>query len=192
MKKLFLMACLIVALGVGGVSRFDHLATRPMETAEFSLFNKVEIYTGYLAMMIVGWPLYPEISQEMWYMLLPSSEGKELIFEDDFFKDSKVIRKAIDNYTEPTHITWNPTDYYLGKSEARVALAFNGGTLYLEEGRVSVRVPCAWPRYSNYRDHSEKTPLVRWPEISVQEGLFWVLEKERWIYPYTAVWTSSI
>ena len=64
--------------------------------------------------------------------------------------------------------------------------------LQREDDQVLVKVPCTWPQYSNYRDHSEKTPLVRWPEISVQEGLFWVLEEERWIYPFTAVWVSSV
>ena len=191
MKKLLLTFSLIIVLGIGGVMRFDHLATRPMNPAEFSWVNKAEIYAGYIAMMVVGYPMYPEISKEMWLMLFSSSEGKELVFEDDFFMDSKIIKKAIKNYSGPRRITWNPDNYNLGESEARVALTFNGGTLYMEGDDVIVKVPCAWPQYSNYRDHSEKTPLVRWPEISVQEGLFWILEKERWIHPYTAVWSAS-
>jgi hypothetical protein len=190
-KKLLISILVLGLLMTGGVKRFDQLATRPMDPAAFSWFNKVEIYTGYLAMMIAGYPLYPEISTEMWYMLFPSSEDKEIIFEDDFFMDSVVVKKAIANYTEPKRITWNPKHYNLGESEARVALTFNGGTLYMEGDQVLVKVPCAWPQYSNYRDHSEKTPLVRWPEISVQEGLFWVLEAERWIYPHTAVWVAK-
>ena len=188
MRKLLLTILVLITFAVVGVKRFDYLATKPMDPQEFSWFNKAEIYTGFLAMMIVGFPIYPEISKEMWYMLLPSSEGKELIFEDDFFKDSKVIKRAIANYAGPKRVTWHPSHYNLGESEARVALTFNGGTLYLENGEVIVKVPCAWPRYSNYRNPSEKTPLIRWPEISVQEGLFWVLEQERWIYPFTAVW----
>ena len=63
----------LLVLLVGGVKRFDYLATRPMDLSEFSWFNKIEIYTGYLAMMVAGYPLYPEISAEMWYMLFPSS-----------------------------------------------------------------------------------------------------------------------
>ena len=191
MKKLLISILVLGLLMTGGVKRFDHLAERPMDPAAFSWFNKVEIYTGYLAMMIAGYPLYPEISTEMWYMLFPSSEDTEIIFEDDFFMDSVVVKNAVANYTEPKRITWNPKHYNLGESEARVALTFNGGTLYMEGDQVLVKVPCAWPQYSNYRDHSEKTPLVRWPEISVQEGLFWVLEEERWIYPHTAVWVAE-
>lgn len=188
MKKLILAILILFCMAFVGVKRFDYLATRPMETSAFSWANKVEIYAGFLAMMVVGYPLYPEISKEMWFMLFPTSEDKELIFEDDFFSESQIIRKAIEGYRGPIRVTWNPSHYNLGESEARVALTFNGGTLYLNEDEVIVKVPCAWPRYSNYRDHSEKTPLIRWPKVSVQEGLFWILEQERWIYPYTAVW----
>ncbi len=192
MRKLFILIAVLLCSAVLGIKRFDYLATKPMDPKEFSWFNKVEIYTGYLAMIVVGYPLYPEISLEMLYTLFPSSEGKELVFEDDFFKDSLIIKKAIANYSGPKRVTWHPSNYHLGESEARVALTFNGGTLRIEDNQVIVEVPCAWPQYSNYRDHSEKTPLVRWPEISVQEGLFWVLEKERWIYPYVAVWKMDL
>ena len=192
LKKIVIVFLVLLVLLVGGVKRFDYLATRPMDLSEFSWLNKIEIYTGYLAMMVAGYPLYPEISAEMWYMLFPSSEDKEIIFEDDFFMESTVVKQAIAGYTKPKRITCNPRHYNLGESEARVALTFNGGTLYREDDQVLVKVPCTWPQYSNYRDHLEKTPLVRWPEISVQEGLFWVLEEERWIYPFTAVWVSSV
>ena len=192
MKKLMLIAVIICGIAVGGVLRFDHLAARPMDPAEFTWSNKVEIYTGYVAIMVAGYPLYPEISEEMWHMLFSSSEGKELVFEDGFFLESIVVQKAIENYVGPIRLTWNPSHYNLGQSEARVALAFNGGTLYKEGNVITVKVPCAWPQYSNYKDHSEKTPLISWSEVSVQEGLFWVLEQERWIYPYTAVWKHHI
>tara|TARA_R110000803_G_scaffold9291_1_gene29449 strand:- start:18 stop:602 length:585 start_codon:yes stop_codon:yes gene_type:complete len=192
MKKLLISILVLNLLVIGGVKRFDHLAERPISTDEFSSFNKVEIYTGYLAMMIAGYPLYPEVSTEMWYMLFSSSEDKEIIFKDNFFMESEVVKNAITDYTKPKKLYWNPNHYNLGESEARVALTFNGGTLYIEGDQVLVKVPCAWPQYSNYRDHSEKTPLIRWPEISVQEGLFWVLEEERWIYPHVATWTTKL
>ena len=192
MKKLLISILVLNLLVIGGVKRFDHLAERPISTDEFSSFNKVEIYIGYLAMMIAGYPLYPEVSTEMWHMLFSSSEDKEIIFEDNFFMDSVVVKNAIADYTKPKKLYWNPKHYNLGESEARVALTFNGGTLYIEGDQVLVKVPCAWPQYSNYRDHSEKTPLIRWPEISVQEGLFWVLEEERWIYPHVATWTTKL
>jgi len=192
LKKFIFALCLLVIALVWGIVRFDHLAVRPMNPAYFTDYNKAEITAGYLAMMAVGYPLYPEISKEMWYMLFSSSEGKDIVFEDDFFLESKIVQRAIQNYDGPKRLTWNPKHYNLGQSEARVALAFNGGWLYKDGDIVTVKMPCAWPQYSNYRDHSEKTPLIAWPEVSVQEGLFWVLEEERWIYPYTAVWKAKL
>ena len=46
MKKLLATLLILGGLSAGGVVRFHHLATRPMDPAEFSWFNKVEIYTG--------------------------------------------------------------------------------------------------------------------------------------------------
>ena len=56
-------------------------------------------------MMVVGYPLYPEISAEMWHMLCASFEGEEIIFEDNFFLESVMVKNAISDYTEPKRIT---------------------------------------------------------------------------------------
>jgi hypothetical protein len=116
MKKLMLIAVIICGIAVGGVLRFDHLAARPMDLAEFTWLNKVEIYTGYVAMMVAGYPLYPEISEEMWHMLFSSSEGKELVFEDGFFLGSTIVRGTIENYAGPIRLIWHPSHYNLGQS----------------------------------------------------------------------------
>ena len=74
---------------------------------------------------------------------------------------------------------------------ARLVLALNGGWLYKVGDAVTVKMPCAWPHYRNYRNPSKKIPLIAWPEVGVKEGLFWVLEKEPWNYLYTAVWRAA-
>ena len=194
-KRTFLAVLLLLALSFAGLQRLNHLSARPIELSEFSWFNKVEIYTVYVLMNVLGAPLYPEIAKEASLMLLPSSEGKVKTFESDFFLESSFIQNKLDNYSEPVRLTWPASDYLLGNSEARIALALNTGTLYIEDGKVKVTVPCAWPKQSDYRDHSWTTPLVSirgFPEIRVQEGLFWVLEQEGWIYPYTAVWEADL
>ena len=191
-RKFLFATIFFVVIAIIGVQRFDYLATKPMDPDAFSWFNKIEIYTGYLAMTVTGYILYPEIAIEMFRMLLPSSEGKELVFESDFFLESKVVKNAVANYSGPVRLVWHFSHYNLGESEARVALTLNTGTLHIDGDKVFVKVPCTWPQYSDHRNHSHKTPLVRYPEIGVQEGLFWVLEQERWIYPYTAVWVSQL
>jgi len=194
-KRIFLAAVLLLTLSFAGLQRLNHLSARPIGLSEFSWFNNVEIYTAYVLMNVLGAPLYPEIAKEGLLMLFPSNEGKEMTFESDFFLESKFIQDKIDNYTEPVRLAWRGSDYLLGSPEARVALALNTGTLSIEDGKVRVSVPCAWPQHSDHRDHSWTTPLVSipgFPEIRVQEGLFWVLEQEGWIYPYTAVWEADL
>ena len=186
-KRTFLAVLLLLALSFAGLQRLNHLSARPVELSEFSWFNKVEIYTVYVLMNVLGAPLYPEIAKEASLMLLPSSEGQEMTFESDFFLESRFIQNALDNYSEPVRLAWPPNDYLLGNSESRIALALNTGTLSIEDGKVKVSVPCAWPQHSDYRDH-----LPGLLDIRVQEGLFWVLEQEGWIYPYTAVWEADL
>ena len=194
-KRTLLAVLLLLALSFAGLQRLNHLSARPVELSEFSWFNKVEIYTAYVLMNVLGAPLYREAAKENLHMLLPSSNGKEMTFESDFFLESRFIQNALDNYSEPVRLAWLPSDYLLGNSESRTALALNTGTLYIEDGKAKVSVPCTWPQHSDYRDHSWTTPLVSirgLPEIRVQEGLFWVLEQEGWIYPYTAVWEADL
>ena len=186
-KRTFLAVLLLLALSFAGLQRLNHLSARPVELSEFSWFNKVEIYTAYVLMNVLGAPLYPEIAKEALYMLLPSSNGKEMTFESDFFLESGFIQNALDNYSEPVRLAWPPNSYALGNSETRIALALNTGTLHVEDGKAKVSVPCTWPRQSLVN-----VGLPGLFDIRVQEGLFWVLEQEGWIYPYTAVWEADL
>mgnify|MGYP003110702247 FL=1 len=192
MKKLIIILGLLVSLFFLGIERLNYLSQKEIKLDNFSTFNKVEIYTAYILMNVLGYPLYPEISKEAMLMLDPSVRDKEIHFESDFFLESKVVKEAINNYTKPTRLVWHPNSYVIGSPEARVSLTFNSGTLSIKNNIVSVSVPCTWPMHSDYRDHSYTTPLSVFPEIRVQEGLFWVLEKEGWIHPYTAIWKTSI
>ena len=192
MKKLIIILGLLVSLFFLGIERLNYLSQKEIKLDNFSTFNKVEIYIAYILMNVLGYPLYPEISKEAMLMLNPNVRNKEIHFETDFFLDSKVVKEAINNYTKPTRLVWHPNSYVIGSPEARVSLTFNSGTLSIKDNIVSVSVPCTWPMHSDYRDHSYTTPLSVFPEIRVQEGLFWVLEKEGWIHPYTAIWKTSI
>ena len=186
-KRTFLAVLLLLALSFAGLQRLNHLSARPVELSEFSWFNKVEIYTAYVLMNALGAPLYPEIAKEASLMLLPSSEGQEMTFESDFFLESRFIQNALDNYSEPVRLAWPPNSYGLGNAETRIALALNTGTLHVEDGKAKVSVPCTWPKQSLVN-----VGLPGLLDIRVQEGLFWILEQEGWIYPYTAVWEADL
>ena len=186
-KRTFLAVLLLLALSFAGLQRLNHLSARPVELSEFSWFNKVEIYTVYVLMNVLGAPLYPEIAKEGSLMLLPSSEGQVMTFESEFFLESEFIQNKLDNYSEPVRLAWPPNSYRLGGSETRIALALNTGTLHVEDGKAKVSVPCTWPKQSLVN-----VGLPGLLDIRVQEGLFWVLEQEGWIHPYTAVWEADL
>jgi len=185
-KRTLLAVLLLLALSFAGLQRLNHLSARPVELSEFSWFNKVEIYTVYVLMNVLGAPLYPEIAKEGSLMLLPSSEGQVMTFESEFFLESEFIQNKLDNYSEPVRLAWPPNSYRLGGSETRIALALNTGTLHVEDGKAKVSVPCTWPKQSLVN-----VGLPGLLDIRVQEGLFWVLEQEGWIHPYTAVWEAD-
>lgn len=192
MKKILFGFALIISLFFIGIERLNYLSSKQIHVDNFSTFNKIEIYAAYILMNALGYPMYPEIAKEAMLMLDPRVRNKEIYFETDFFLQSKVVKEAIDNYTKPTRLVWHPNNYVIGSPEARVSLTFNSGTLSIEDNIVSVSVPCTWPMHSDYRDHSYTTPLSIFPEIRVQEGLFWILEQEGWIHPYTAVWKTTL
>ena len=192
MKKISLGILLTALLFFLALWRFNHLGSRPIEINQFSQLNKLEIYIGFLSMMSVGYFLYPEVSKEMALMLRPSSRNRKIIFRDNFFLESKIIQRAVKNYERPTRLFWESSHYAFGEPEARVALALNGGTLSMKSGVIKVSVPVSWPQYSFPADRKRVTVLIKNPPIGIQEGLFWVLEKEGWIFQYTAVWESRI
>ena len=192
MKKLLLSLALVLSLFFVGIERLNYLSSKEVNVNNFSTLNKIEIYIEYILMNCLGYPLYPEIAKEAMLMLDPTIRGKRVEFNSDFFLQSKVITEAIENYKKPTKLYWHPSNYLVGSPEARVSLTFNGGTLHIEDGFANVVVPCSWPKYSNYRDLTYTTPLANLPEIRVQEGLFWVLQQEGWIHPYTAIWKAAL
>jgi len=192
MRKIFFTFILIIFLFFVGIERLNYLSSKEIHVDNFSTLNKIEIYIAYTLMNFLGYPLYPEIAKEAMLMVDPRVRDKKIYFESDFFLESKVIKKAIATYTKPTRLVWHPNNYVIGSPEARVSLTFNSGTLVIKDNIVSVSVPCTWPMHSDYRHHSYTTPLSYFPEIRVQEGLFWVLEQEGWLHPYTAVWTTSL
>lgn len=192
MKKLFIGILLLVSLFFIGIERLNYLSQKEIRVDNFSTFNKVEIYTAYILMNVLGYPMYPEIAKEALLMLNPRVRDKEIYFESDFFLDSKVVQKAIKNYKKPYRLTWTVDNYVIGSPEARVSLTLNSGVLSVKKDSVEVSVPCTWPMHSDYRNHSFTTPLSRFPEIRVQEGLYWILEQEGWLHPYTAIWKTKL
>ena len=97
-------------------------------------------------------------------LYLRTNNSKESVF----FLRSNIVQKGINNYTKPGLLVRDMTNYMIGNSEARVALAFNGATPTRNGNKINVAHPIRYPRYAM----AESLPFIK-----VQEGLFWALQK---------------
>ena len=188
--------------------RIKYLASKPRTTnilSDFTVRDKLGIYGLNIAMGLMGYPIYPEVSKETLLMVLPSPPNGIRSFNSDFALKSVKVRAEIKEFNrkllseqpnELIHtkrISWSVSEYKLGKSEARYALALNPSLLTLSAIKdkdiwlidVSLKVKCYYPQNSS-------VVLISKPELMIEEGLFWVLQEAGWLFPYTAEWRFTI
>lgn len=157
---------------------------------ELGFIEKFNVYGLNIAMSAFGYPVYPEVSLETFYLAFPSKNGVRY-FHNGFFLKSKKIREALSAQPGKSEmiVRWKVDDYSMGSSEARFALALNAcflkikktGTKTVYEAKVRVEYPA-----------SSEVVLMKKPlEIKVEEGLFAYLQKAGWLHPYNAVWAAK-
>lgn len=188
--------------------QIEYLSTKPRDIQNlqfFTLRDKIGIYGLNLLMSLTAYPIYPEISKESFLMIFKTSSNKRT-FKSDFPEGSKVINnyinefnnnlisldKDINYYETEKRISWSSGYYKLGNKEARYALALNPSNTSFSAQKINgyweviikFIVDCKYPQHSNITIISE-------PELKVEEGLFWVLQELKWLYPYRAIWIYS-
>lgn len=188
----FIILSLVLALGV---YRLDKLNKKPVETSNFSWVNKVEIYALGAIMSLLAAPIYPEVAREHMMLYTPFDEDPKII-NDAFFIRSSLVQNAIKQAKstgQPYRLAWPVKAYQFSfdsekYQEARIALALNGGHVRVEADKIIVRVRIGYPQNSF-------APLVSIPSfgvIGVQEGLFWVLQQEKWYHTGHVEWIGKM
>ena len=175
--------------------RLDHLNSVPITLSNFSWLNKAEIYVLGLALGVAGYPLYPEVAREHLMMYRPFSDTPKII-ESDFFRGSPVVERAIQRSKKtgkPYRLAWPSSTYKLSfdpdeYKEARIALALNGGYVRVEGNKVIVGIDIKYPQKS----FAPLIPIKGVGTIGVEEGLFWVLQREGWLHSGAVEWHASI
>ncbi len=187
-------------------NRVSMLAEKPRNLTDFSQFStrdKLGIYGLNIIMGAVAYPIYPEISKETLMMIFPPPPGETRKLESSFALKSKKIQFILGEFenslnkssenektvTTTKKIFWNSNEYKLGEKEARFALALNPSNISITATNnnsiwtieVSIKVRCEYPQNSY-------VTLISNPQLKIEEGLFWVLQKEKWLHPYTAEW----
>ena len=171
--------------------RLDQLNSTPIAPSNFSWLNKAEIYVLGLVIGVTGYPLYPEVAREHLMMYRPFSDTPKII-ESDFFRGSPVVERAIQmskSTGKPYRLAWPSSTYKLSfdpaeYKEARIALALNGGYVRVEGDNVIASIDIKYPQKS----FAPLIPIKGVGTIGVEEGLFWVLQKEGWLHSGIVEW----
>jgi len=177
-----------------GLYRLDKLNSIPIDPVNFSWINKAEIYVLGIVMSAIAYPIYPEVAREHMMMYTPFDEAPKVII-DDFFRGSPVVEDAIvkaQKLGRPYRLAWPAKTYRLSfdplaYKEARIALALNGGFVRVENGKAIVRIKITYPKQSY-------APLIHINgigTIGVEEGLYWILQKEGWLYEGCVEWIKK-
>ncbi len=187
-------------------NQIEQLSNKSRDTEDlhmFSIRDKIGVYGLNILMSTCAFPIYPEVSRET-FMMMFDNNNKPRIYSSDFAKESIIIQKVIDEvnrdlleldlkesvYIVEKRISWNSKDYIFGTKEARYALALNPSNAIFTATKidsnwyikVELNVICEYPSNSN-------VVLISNPLLSIEEGLFWVLQETGWLHPYTAKWT---
>ena len=171
--------------------RLDQLNSTPTAPSNFSWLNKAEIYVLGLAIGVTMYPLYPEVAREHLMMYRPFSDTPKII-KSDFFRGSPVVERAIQiskRPGKPYRLAWPSSTYKLSfdpdeYKEARIALALNGGYVRVEGDNVIASIDIKYPQKS----FAPLIPIKGVGTIGVEEGLFWVLQKEGWLHSGEVHW----
>ena len=145
-------------------------------------------------MSLLAAPIYPEVAREHMMLYARFSEDPRVI-NNDFFMRSSVVQNAIESAKitgQPYRLAWPVNSYQFSLDrekywEARIALALNGGHLRVENNKVIVKIKVGYPQKSF-------APLLMIPGlgvIGVEEGLFWILQEERWYHTGYVEWIAD-
>ena len=128
-------------------------------------------------------------------MMYKPFPDKPVEIKNDFFMDSPVVERAIQKAKstgKPYRLVWPSSAYKLSFDpdayrEARIALALNGGYIRVEGEKNIVSIDVKYPR-------NAFAPLIYIKglgTIGIEEGLFWILQKEGWLYSGKVEWIAS-
>jgi len=195
LKRTCIVVFVLAALSLFGLFRLNSLNSTPIDPANFSWVNKAEIYSLGIIMSVLAYPIYPEVAREHMMLTTPFDEEPKII-QDDFFLGSVVIKKAIKKAIKnrrPHRLAWPASAYQLSLNsaqytEARVALALNGGHLRVDGNNVIVKIKIAYPTKS----YAPLIPIPGIGVIGVEEGLFWVLQEEKWYHTGYVEWVAEL
>jgi hypothetical protein len=172
--------------------RLNVLNAKPLRASEFSVFELAEIYTIGLFVIVLGYPISPEASQEHFMLLRHHQRGDVVKFTSASLEKSYVVQQARQRACRKRSVElldWPMKSYTLRPSrqlltEARVALALNTGTVNCTTGTPKILVDVDYPP----KLMATFLSIGCVPVLRLEEGLMNILEERGWYSPYVAMY----
>lgn len=149
-----------------------------------NVIEKWNIYGLNVTMTFVAFPFYPEAAIETFFMFFPD-EDRIRVFHSDFFLKSDKLQKAF-KVNDVAHFHWKLPDYNISSPEARVALALNPLDYEVKRYKNSIEYTMKVP--GHFHKGEDVMYSNKYFKVAIREDLFWYLEGEGWLFPYTIVW----
>ena len=152
--------------------------------------EKCAIY-GTLLIITVGDIIpFPEASIQNFYLLFPKKSKTRIFYDDDYLSAPDI--QAMLNRKGKNEVAWNKWGERFN-GNFRFAAAFDPSTLEItDEGDQKKATLVTYFHYrKNYTTHNANHFLYGLFAFRIDEGLFWYLQHEGWLHPYTSVWIAK-
>lgn len=192
---------LILGLGIFAVTiplnliqynqRSEHWQNKVNNGDDLNFKEKSGVYGTLILLIIGGYIPFPEISKENFYLLFPDEDNTRT-FYDNTFLNSKGIQRHISQGNK-VKVVWNSWEERVS-GDLRYALAFNTAVVEKKDRKAFTEYTLTMSvNYTeNWTTIHAKHLFGGYLATRIDEGLFWYLQKEGWLYPYTAIWKGKI
>jgi hypothetical protein len=195
MQFLIIGLILFVLLSPFNITQFNRnsekLQKMVNEKKELSTKAKLGIYGCVIMITVIDIIPFPEAGKENFYLFFPCEEKKR-VFHSNSILESPSIMQAVKN-KETGFIAWNRWDM-VGNKDFRYSLAFDPCTVTAikKNEHKEVTVTTFFSYRENYPTIHASHFLRGIFAFRVDEGLFYYLQQQGWLYPYTAIWIAEL
>ena len=151
---------------------------------DLNIVQTWNIYGLHLAAIGTAAPIFPEVSKEAFLMHIPKKKNDTIEFKSDFFLKSKKFRQAIKKSSTGI-VRWKYADYNILSNEARVALALCPAKYRTIKNGYEASILVGY----NPKVHATFID-TKYVKLSINEALFYYLEKKGLLFRYVAIWRS--
>jgi len=171
--------------------RAEALQSRINNKGELTTKEKLGVYGCLIMVTVFDIIPFPEVGIENFYLFFPIKE-KQRTFHSNAFLNSPSIMREVKRKTLG-YVAWNKWITVFSK-DFRYSVAFDPCLIQTvnKKGYREVTLTTAFQYRKDYVTIHANGFMRGWFAFRIDEGLFWYLQEEGWLHPYTAIWIAKL